>query len=521
MAQLTKIAKVIIALTTISAAIMELIDTSIVNVALNQMAGNLGSSIEDIAWVITSYAIANVIIIPMTGFLAAFFGRKRYYMSSIIVFTVASVMCGLSTSLWEIVFWRFIQGLGGGGLLSTSQSILFDIFPGKQRGLAAALFGMGIVIGPTIGPTVGGLIIDSYSWPLIFFINVPFGIVASLLTYQYIDDGTMVPSKPPIDWYGIFLLTIGIGSLQYVLERGESEDWYDSRYIAWFTVIAVIGLIAFIWWELKQKHPVVNIRIMKDWNLTITTILTFTVGFILFTSVFVFPLMLQRVLGYTAYETGLTLLPATFLSLFFMPFIGKRLQAGTDPKIFVIIGFSILMVYGILMSRGDVNATSGFFALPLMVRGAGLAFLFVPLTQMAVQGLSPQDIPQGVAMNNMMRQLGGSFGIALVNNYIGHRVATHRMDLISNIYEGSQLFTERYNSILQGLQSKVAVGANAQQQAYKVMDLMVMKQVYLLSYLDAFLYSTLFIAISFPLIFLIRRKRQTKEAMKMANEAGH
>jgi DHA2 family multidrug resistance protein len=249
--------------------------------------------------------------------------------------------------------------------------------------------------------------------------------------------------------------------------------------------------------------------------------LTFTVGFILFTSVFVFPLMLQRILGYTAYETGLTLLPATFLSLFFMPFIGKKLQAGTDPKIFVIIGFCILMVYGILMSRGDVNATSGFFALPLMVRGAGLAFLFVPLTQMAVQGLSPQDIPQGVAMNNMMRQLGGSFGIALVNNYIGHRVATHRMDLISNIYEGGQLFTERYNSILQGLQSKVAVVANAPQQAYKVMDLMVMKQVYLLSYLDAFLYSTLFIAISFPLIFLIRRKKQTKDAMKMANEAGH
>jgi DHA2 family multidrug resistance protein len=521
MAQLTKIAKVIIALTTISAAIMELIDTSIVNVALTQMAGNLGCSIEDIAWVITSYAIANVIIIPMTGFLAAFFGRQRYYLSSIIVFTVASVMCGLSTSLWELVFWRFVQGLGGGGLLSTSQSILFDIFPGKQRGLAAALFGMGIVIGPTIGPTVGGLIIDSYSWPLIFFINVPFGIIASLLTYQYIDDGSMVPSKPPIDWYGIFFLTIGIGSLQYVLERGESEDWYDSRYIIWFTIIAVIGLIAFIWWELQQKHPVVNIRIMKDWNLTITTMLTFAVGFILFTSVFVFPLMLQRVLGYTAYETGLTLLPSTILSLFFMPFIGKRLQSGTDPKIFVIIGFSILMVYGVLMSRGDINATSGFFLIPLLVRGAGLAFLFVPLTQMAVQGLSPQDIPQGVAMNNMMRQLGGSFGIAIINNYIAHRVAIHRIDLISNIYEGGQLFTERYNAILQGIQSKVAVGANAQQQAYKVIDLMVMKQAFLLSYLDAFLYATLIIAIAFPLIFLIRRKKRSTEAMKMANEAGH
>jgi len=521
MGQLTKIAKVIIAITTISAAIMELIDTSIVNVALSQMAGNLGCSIEDIAWIITSYAIANVIIIPMTGFLAAFFGRQRYYLGSIIVFTVASVMCGLSTSLWEIVFWRFIQGLGGGGLLSTSQSILFDIFPGKQRGLAAALFGMGVVVGPTIGPTIGGLIIDSYSWPLIFFINVPFGIVASLLTYKFIDDGSYIPTKPPIDWNGIFLLTIGVGSLQYVLERGESEDWYDSRTIIWLTILAVIGLLTFIWWELQQKHPVVNLRIMRDWNLTLTTMLTFIVGFILFTSVFVFPLLLQRVLGYTALETGLTLMPATFLSLFFMPFIGKRLQAGTDPKIFVMIGFIILMLFGILMSRADINATSGTFAIPLMMRGAGLAFLFVPLTQMAVQGLSPKDIPQGVALNNMMRQLGGSFGIAIINNYIAHRVAVHRIDLIGNIYEGGQQFTERYNNLLQGIQSKVAIAANAPQQVYKVMDLMVTKQAYLLSYLDAFLYATLFIVISFPLIFLIRRKKQSSEALKIAEEAGH
>ncbi len=217
MHSLTRAAKIIIALTTISAAIMELIDTSIVNVALNQMAGNLGASIEDIAWVITSYAIANVIIIPMTGFLAAYFGRRRYYMASIAIFTISSIFCGMSTSLWQIVLWRFVQGLGGGGLLSTSQSILFETFPGKQRGLAAALFGMGIVLGPTLGPTLGGLIIDSYSWPLIFYINVPFGIVASLLTYRFIPRGFDITAKPRIDWSGIFLLTIGLGSLQYVL----------------------------------------------------------------------------------------------------------------------------------------------------------------------------------------------------------------------------------------------------------------------------------------------------------------
>ncbi|MCX6303782.1 MAG: DHA2 family efflux MFS transporter permease subunit [Bacteroidetes bacterium] len=519
MASVDKIAKIIIAVTTISAAIMELIDTSIVNVALNQMAGNLGASIEDIAWVITSYAIANVIIIPMTGFLAAYFGRRRYYMASIAIFTIASIFCGMSTSLWQIVLWRFVQGLGGGGLLSTSQSILFETFPGKQRGLAAALFGMGVVLGPTLGPVVGGVIIDTYSWPLIFYINVPFGIIASLLTYRFIPDSLHDYGKPRIDWSGIFLLTIGIGALQYVLERGEAEDWFDSRLIIWLTVVAVVGLATFIWWELQQKEPVVNLRILKDWNLTVTTMLTFIVGFILFTSVFVFPLMLQRVLGYTAYETGLTLLPASILSLIFMPFIGKRLQAGTPPKFFVTIGFITLMGFGILMSRADLNVTSSFFALPLMIRGAGLACLFVPLNAMAVAGLQPKDIPQGVALNNMMRQLGGSFGIAIINNYIAHRVAVHRTDLISNIYSGGQMFTERYNQVYQGLQSKLPVAANLQQQTYQVIELTIMKQTYMLSYLDAFLYATLFILAAFPLIFFTRNKRISAEQVEMAEEA--
>jgi len=498
---------------------MELIDTSIVNVALNQMAGNLGASIEDIAWVITSYAIANVIIIPMTGFLAAYFGRRRYYMASIVIFTLASVFCGMSTSLWQIVLWRFVQGLGGGGLLSTSQSILFETFPGKQRGLAAALFGMGVVLGPTMGPVVGGMIIDTYSWPLIFYINVPFGILASILTYRFIPRGFDLSVRPRIDWSGIFLLTIGIGSLQYVLERGEAEDWYDSRIIIWFTVIAVIGLVTFIWWELKQKEPVVNLRILKDWNLSVTTLLTFIVGFILFTSVFVFPLMLQRVLGYTAYETGLTLLPASVLSLIFMPFIGRSLQAGASPKIFVTLGFIALIGFGIMMSQADLNVSSRFFALPLMIRGAGLACLFVPLNAMAVAGLQPRDIPQGVALNNMMRQMGGSFGIAIINNYIAHRVAVHRIDLISNIYAGGQQFTERYNQISQSLQAKLPFAANIQQQTYKVIELSVMKQTFMLSYLDAFLYATLFILIAFPLIFVTKNRKIGGDQASAAAEA--
>ena len=518
MEYLSKTAKIFIAITTISAAIMELIDTSIVNVALNQMAGNLGASIEDIAWVITSYAIANVIIIPMTGFLAVYFGRRRYYMASIAIFTVASVLCGTSTTLWEIVLWRFVQGLGGGALLSTSQALLFETFTGKQRGMAAALFGMGVVLGPTLGPTVGGIIIDSYSWPLIFFINVPFGIMASILAYRFIPRGFDIKLKPRIDWSGIFLLAIGIGSLQYVLERGQADDWYDSRLIIGLTVIAAVGLITFIWWELQQKEPVVNLRILKDRNLVITTMLTFIVGFILFTSVFIFPLMLQRVLGYTAYETGITLLPASVLSLILMPFIGRMLQNGVRPQLFVTLGFITLMGFGILMSQADQNVTSSFFTLPLMIRGAGLALLFVPLNAMAVAGLQHKDIPQGVALNNMMRQLGGSFGIAIINNYLAHRVAVHRTDLVSNIYSGSAQFAERYNQIYQGLQAKLPITANIQQQTYQIIELTVMKQTYLLSYLDAFLYATLFILFAFPLLLFTRRSRVKNKEVLMAAE---
>ena len=521
MVAVNRVAKIIIAVTTISAAIMELIDTSIVNVALNHMAGNLGASIEDVAWVITSYAIANVIIIPMTSFLSRFFCRKRYYMASIAIFTIASVFCGLSTSLWELVLWRFIQGLGGGALLSTSQSILFDAFPIKQRGLAGALFGMGIVIGPTLGPTVGGLIIDTYSWPLIFDINVPFGIIACILTYIYVEPDDKISERPTIDWYGILFLTIGIGSLQFVLERGETEDWFDSVYIRWFTFTSIVGLIGFIWWELRQKNPVVNLRILKDSTLSLTTILTFITGFVLFTSVFVFPLLLQRVLGYTALKTGLTLLPSSVLSLFIMPIVGKRLQAGTSPKLFITLGFLTLMGFGIIMSQADINASSRFFILPLILRGAGLALLMVPLTIMAVQGLKPADISQGIALNNMMRQLGGSFGIALINNYVAHRYATHRSDLISNITSGNPAFTERNSAIMHNLSSHLPVTANIQQQSYHLFSLTIMKQSYLLSYLDAFLFSALMILIVFPIIYFIRQKKMSAETTQVVNEAGH
>jgi DHA2 family multidrug resistance protein len=517
-----RFAKIIIVFTTISAAIMELIDASIVNVALSNVAGNLGATIEDVSWVITAYAIANVIIIPMTGFLAQYFGRKNYYLYSIVIFTLASVMCGNSTSLWELVFWRFIQGIGGGALLSTSQSILFDTFPIEQRGIASAMFGVGIVMGPTLGPTVGGLIIDHYAWPLIFNINIPFGILATALTYFFVEDSVHHTSKPSIDWTGILLLAVGVGSLQFVLERGEAHDWFQDEGIRISTVAAILSVVGFVWWELKTKEPVVNIRLLKDPNLTLTTLLTFVSGFALFTSVFVYPLLLQRVLGYTPTMVGMSLLPSALASIVVMPIVGKRLQAGDSPKIFITIGFIIVMIYGwMLYRRCDLNAGMDDFFLPLMVRTVGISMMAVTLTNQAVVGLSPKDIPQGVALNNMMRQLGGAFGIAIMNTYIAQRFAIHKNDLITNVTAGSQLFMERNNALIQGIGSKLAVTANAQQQAYQLMDLTITKQAYLLTYMDGFLFATIAVLAVFPLIAGLRNKKLTAEEMKIASESSH
>ncbi len=306
--QISGFKKAIIVLTVVSAAVMELIDTSIVNVALSQISGNLGATIEDTAWVITAYAIANVIIIPMTGFLARYFGRKNYYLTSSSYLRSPRGSADKHKVSKCLYLRRFLQGIGGGALLSTSQAILFDTFTVKQRPMASALFGMGLVIGPTISPVLGGFIVDNYSWHLIFDINIPIGIIAAMLTITYIDkkpeELNIDRRSISIDYPGIAALTVGIAALQYVLERGESDDWFDSKMILWLTITAVVSLSFFVWWELRIKQPVVNLRILKNRTLLSSNALTFVAGFGLFGSVFIFPVLVQRVLGFTPTEAG-------------------------------------------------------------------------------------------------------------------------------------------------------------------------------------------------------------------------
>ncbi len=519
----TGFAKAIIVITTVVAAVMELIDTSIVNVGLNQIAGSLGVTIEDVAWVITSYAIANVIIIPLTGFLAEYFGRKTYYIGSMILFTVASFFCAESTSLVELVIWRFVQGVGGGALLSTSQAILFDAFEPKDRPMASGLFGMGLVLGPTLGPTLGGYLIDNYSWPLIFTINIPIGIIATLLSLSYIGKKEGEGKKKDqihIDYTGIGLLTVGIGCLQYVLERGESEDWFNSHSIQILSALALFGLAGFIWRELVVKQPAVDLKVLKNRNLAFTTIFTFITGLGLFTSVFVYPVLAQRVLGWTPYETGLSLMAPTLIAVVMMPVIGKLMSKGVTPIPFVIVGFLLFAAY--CFTSGDVSpdASRQDFFFPLLLRGLGLSMVNLPLINQAVAGLQPKQYAAGIALNNMIRQLGGAFGIAMANNYIAHRYFQHRTDLLSNITTTSANYNQYSTNMTGNLMGKTGDAYTASQQALKLLDLRVDKQAYFLSYLDTFHLIAIFFIVALPLVVFLRVKKKTGEDTAAAAKAA-
>jgi DHA2 family multidrug resistance protein len=511
--------KWIIVVTIITATILELIDSTIVNVSINTMSGNLGASLEDTAWVITSYAMANVIIIPMTSFLADKIGRKQYYIGSILLFTIASAMCGFSTDLWELVAFRFLQGIGGGALLSTSQAILFETFAPKERSTAAGIFSLGIIIGPSVGPVLGGYIIDNLSWQWIFYVNIPIGLLAAFLSYVYLRPSKPSTDKRGIDWLGIFLLTIGIGSLQIVLERGETDDWFAANYIIALSILSFISIALLIWWELEIEFPVINLRVLKSTTLTVSAIMTFVLGFCLFSAIFVFPLYAQRIIGYTAFQTGTMMLPGTLMAALISPFLGKILQSGVRPQYIIILGFLFSGIFGYMMSGANLETGSDYFFIPLIFRGLGNALLIVPLTMLAVSELKPQDIAQGAALNNMMRQMGGSFGIAIINTYIAHRAAANRSALIAHVTPDDPATQERIKVIVNNMVAHGSTYFKAIQQAIMALENIVVRQTFLLSYMNAFLLLAILNGICIPLVLFTIKKRNIEKGPVIVPDA--
>lgn len=511
--------RVIITITAVLCALLEIVDTTIVNVALNNMRGSLGASLTDVAWVITAYAIANVIVIPMTSWLSQQFGRRNYFAASIIIFTVSSFMCGNADNIWELVAFRFIQGLGGGALLVTAQTIITESYPVEKRGMAQAIYGMGVIVGPTLGPPLGGYLVDHFSWPYIFYINVPIGIIAALLTLSFVRSpkyGEKLKAHQ-VDWIGIVLLSAFIGSLQYVLEHGQQDDWFNDEWIVRLSVLSVVGLFFFIWRQLSYAYPIVNLKVLKDSNLRVGVVMSFIMGFGLYGSTFIIPIYTQSILGWTATDAGLLLVPSSITVAVMMPFIGKLIQRGVPQTYLVALGFLSFFIFTYWMHNimtPDTGEEHMFW--PLIVRGLGLGLLFVPITTLSLSGLKGKSIGEGAAFTGMMRQLGGSFGIAIITTFLARFGQEHRVNLIGYLDPTRVAVQEKIHGLQNAFIAKGYSAEIALQKAYKVLELGVTKQSTVLSYMDVFLYLGVLFLFCIPFILLIKKgknKVNPSEAM--------
>ncbi len=497
----------------ITAAIMEVLDTTIINVALPQMAGNLNATIEEIAWVSTGYILSNVIVLPMTAWLGLRFGRKRYLVFSILLFITASFFCGTSKTLIELVFWRVLQGAGGAALLSTAQATLRQIFPKEQQGVVQTIFILGIVVAPTLGPLAGGYITDNYNWPWVFFVNIPIGLVAAFLVGNYLHDAPGGPKAGPIDLAGIGLLAVGLGSLQYVLEEGETDDWFSSVAIIRLSILAAVSLTAMLAWELspRNKYPVVDFRVLKNRELSAGLVLFLVLGFGLYGGLFIFPQFTQNVLGFSPTETGLVLLPgglATAVAAMICGRITSMPKPIIDMRLLILIGMAIftlsMWMLGHLSTQSGVSDTR----LALIIRGFGLGFLFTPINFVVFASLKGPETQQASGLINLARQLGGSFGIAVLNTYIYNMEAYHRVNLVSSFYSGNPVYDQRIASSTALLVANGDSATTAHAGALRLLNGIVTAQAATMSYNDAFLLLGLSFVFAVPAVSLLRKPKK-------------
>jgi DHA2 family multidrug resistance protein len=497
----------------ITAAIMEVLDTTIINVALPQMAGNLGATIQEIAWVSTGYILSNVVVLPMTAFFTATFGRKNYLGFSIILFVVASFLCGTSSSLGELVLWRIVQGAGGAALLSTAQATLRQIFPREQQGLVQAIFMMGIIVAPTLGPTLGGWITDNYHWGWCFYINIPIGIVAFFLVTTFLHDAPNAKRRTgPVDWLGIGLLSVGLASLQYVLEEGREKDWFNDQLIVRLSIVAGVSLLTMVWWELSKRneHPVVNFRVLKNRDLAGSIFLFVTLGFGLYGGVFLFPLFTQNLLHFTPTETGLTLMPGGIATACTAILCGRLLNGErplVDARLLIYLGIGIFVLSMWKLGHLTTVAGEADARYPLIVRGVALGFLFTPINNVAYANLKPSEAQEASGLINLARQLGGSFGIAIISTYLQSRTALHRADLVANTFASNPAFAERLQGALAHFVSLGYSYMKAQAAAYASIDQALTAQALMLSYNDTWMLILKSFLITLPAILVIRRPK--------------
>ncbi len=493
-----------IALAVVLASVLQVIDTSIVNVAIPHMMGSLGATIDEIAWVSTGYILASVIVIPLTGWLAAFFGRRRYFASSILIFTASSFFCGASRSLDSLVFWRVIQGIGGGALLSTSQAIIYEAFPRDEAGKAIALWGVGVMVGPTIGPTLGGWITDNYSWPWIFYINLPIGLLSAFLVLAYVHDRAPRLRDRSVDALGILLLIVSVGCLQYMIEHGQREDWFNSRLITTLTVVGVATGLLLVWREFATRNPAIDFRVLRHRPMWVGTVIGILIGVALYGSVFVLPLFLQGLLHKTAFQTGMIILPGAIATAVSMFFVG-RVSNTTDPRWLIVIG-SVL--FGISMWQlGHLTTQSGNedLYLPLIYRGLGLGLVFVPLTNLALADLDRSELAQGTGLFNFFRQIGGSFGIAAIATLLTRYTDQATQVLRGHMAAYGSVGAERLTRIAHGLIARGVDPVAAHQQGLAILSGEITAQASMIAFDKIFLLSGIVLVGSMPLLGLVKK----------------
>jgi len=498
--------KWIVALTVMVPTLIEIIDTSIVNVSLDHIRGSFSAGVNEATWVISSYLLSNAIVIPMSGWLSRLFGRKRYQIGSIALFTISSFLCGSAWSLESLIFFRVLQGFAGGGLVPVSQAILLEAFPRKEHGMAMAMFGVGAMFGPIVGPLMGGIITDAWSWRWIFYINIPIGLLAIFLSFLFIHDPHyMRARKMGIDYTGFALLAVGLGSLQYILDTGQRSDWFGSETIVTFTIISVVALTFLIINEKYHEHPIVNLSLFRDRSFTSGCMVMFFVFFNLFGSIVLLPIFLQVLMGYTSFHAGLVMGPGGLAALFTMPIVG-RLVTRVNPKAILATGIVICSGTTYAMSLFNLQTDFWTFVWPRVTLGMGMACIFIPTTTLTLSHIPREKMGEATSIYNMIRNLGGSMGIAFAFTVAARRAQFHQTRLVENLTSLNPNYLMAHSKATALLNAKGAAG-NADGAFYGEL----MRQSNMLGFNDAFFIVAITLIMVLGLVLIMQRPEPEEE----------
>jgi DHA2 family multidrug resistance protein len=500
-----------IALVVTMATFMEVLDTSIANVSLPHIAGNLSVSQDESTWVLTSYLVSNAIILPISGWIASKIGRKRFYMLCVTMFTLSSFLCGMAPNLGFLIFCRVLQGLGGGGLGPSEQSILADTFPPAKRGMAFAVYGMAVVLAPAIGPTLGGFITDHYNWRWVFFINVPVGIGSLFLSNHFVTDPPhlkqMKERAGGIDYIGLSLIALGLGTLEVVLDKGQEDDWFHTPFIVWFSIIAAVSLVTFVIWEWNHAHPVVDVRMFRSRNFASSNLMMLTLGISLFGTTVLLPQYTQVLMGYTAEQAGMALSPGGFVVILLLPLVGT-LVSKTDPRYLIAFGFTVLSASMFFMTTHLYQGIDFKMAVLLRVyQSVGMAFLFVPINQLVYSGVPLEKNNSVSGIVNLSRNMGGDIGIAFVTTFIARRAQKHQVDLSAHTNHFSPAFEARLNGLAASIEHAGASAGDAMHRATAALYGQLVQQAMTLAYIDVLKVLAIGTACMVPLLALTQKPK--------------